>query len=91
MILKRFAPKKSKHDLVDASGAHFKVAQGSKSGDRAAAKAIIIQPVMEPPLWILRYKNCHLGFALVAAFAAFGYFEVIPRGVYQIVFVFVLC
>ena len=38
--LKRFAPKKSKNDLVDASGAHFKVGNASRSGGRVADKAI---------------------------------------------------
>ena len=33
--LKRFAPKKSKNDLVDGSGAHFKVGDASRSGARS--------------------------------------------------------
>ena len=37
--LKRLASKKSKNDLVDASGAHFKVGDASRSGGRAPAKA----------------------------------------------------
>ena len=42
--LKRFAPKKSKNDLVDGSGAHFKVGDASRSGDRAPAKAAKANP-----------------------------------------------
>ena len=38
--LKRFAPKKNENYLVDASGAHFKVAQGSKSEFRGGHMSI---------------------------------------------------
>ena len=66
MILKRLASKKSKNDLVDASGAHFKVGDASRSGGRTPAKAINEQGESQVPLWILRCKKCHLGFALLA-------------------------
>ena len=64
--LKRLASKKSKNDLVDVSGAHFKVGDASRSGGRAPAKAINEQGESQVPLWILRCKRCHLGFALLA-------------------------
>ena len=68
--LKRLASRKSKNDLVDASGAHLKVGDASRSGCRAAAKAIILRTRCDKkmPLWILRCKKCHLGFALLGLY-----------------------
>jgi hypothetical protein len=73
--LKRFAPKKNENYLVGASGAHFKVAQGSKSCFREGTWAIY-EAMCRGDAW-----NRHVT-ATKFAFGALGNFEVSPRGVY---------
>ena len=91
MILERLASKKSKNDLVDASGAHFKVAQGSKSGGRVAAQAIYdngeAQVGNSGNRFVRRLVDATCGrkrrvTATTAASGGISNFEVSPRGVY---------
>ena len=56
---------KIQNDLVDASGAHFKVGDASRSGGRAPAKAAKAAKAS-------RARKFHLGFALLALAALAG-------------------